>query len=727
MRSPRSRQVLGDQTGMLLVRVLVGNQWQWITEFRGVPTKIGSITSADPFGPASAEIELPAVTSFDKPGAFDLRWLKEGTPIDIVWSEDHNWRWEGYIASIEQGSNTRVQCKGALYILDNYLAKPMYPTNPIPYETLIKQVCNPQDGYTGLGAMRLTFPEDWEVVANQDLHPSQYWMLSPWGLATGEPWTGLATRSTGSWDPSLTSFTQGLLATMYAPQGDQWTLGLDTGRVPHLKVREQVHHPQADTIEITNGSPGVQVQLSRDWSQSANVVYGTGSDLSGVSYSNMRVANNGYETHYDPFAYNKAVHPNDSSNPYWDPRTMRKEAFLTFTQGVDMVSAMQVAQSHLQRFSDPGLVGSITLESDPLGPEAKPINRYLIRAGQTIVVKGWNGSDVFLHITRVMASPEEGTVSLDVDSRYRDALTASEVYARTRDALDPLVNLQVGKARQSITVNDLVLPWSYEDGSGIMPAPAKDLFGLRETSFPWTDLTRLFPPRTHPHFYVTVEPDKKFSGTSAGWQRHYSDPTKAPIGNETTYRSIWSQAIPVRLAQNGQIRLSQIAAYNQYGEILPVEFHVALYNNTITVDSMPTPGNADTPRRKPGATNDRYPFFQGAFEDIKPTGELISEGTTQLPSNVQMFVGWGTYEEPAGYYPGLASKGGNPTGMLVDETSWSFSTEGDTGFNPYSKAETAKNPEAGHAYAMIYCDDTFDTEEPIHFLGRFWVAPQGAR
>ena len=180
------------------------------------------------------------------------------------------------------------------------------------------------------------------------------------------------------------------------------------------------------------------------------------------------------------------------------------------------------------------------------------------------------------------------------------------------------------------------------------------------------------------------------------------------------------------MAQAGTIRLSEVVAYDADGNIVPVEFHIALYDNTVNVSNMPTPPDPKTPRRDPGKVTDHYPFFQGAFERYKPTGELKDEAVSQLPAGVDMVIGWGTYHEPAGYFPGLYSQGGKKTGMLRDEASWTFDTTNSTHFDPYSASKTKTNAEAGCLYGMIYCDDTLATQKDLYFLGRFWVATQGA-
>lgn len=734
MKKPSAKLVNGPDVGMFLVKVLVNNKWVDVTEFRGAISKVTSISTMDPFGPASAEIEFPAITSFDRIGFGDISWLKEWNFINIEWSGLSDFVWEGFIASIEIGGSVRIQCKGALYLADNYLAAPFYPTNPVPYEALIKRACHPENSRTGLNGFRVEFPSNWGVFAAEKTDPKYLWMLSPWGISVGQKWTGLATRSTGAWEPYMTGLVQTLLGTMYTPEGDQWTLMLDKGRKPVLRVRRQVHLPDEKTIRVINGTPGIIVNLSKDWSQSANVIYGSGTDWSGVSFSNAQVTSDGKSTRYDPFAFSKAVHPNVETNPYWNKSLVRKEAKLTFAQGVDMVSAFDVASSHLQKFADPGWVGSIDLQIDPVGPDGVPINRFLIQAGDTIVAENWCGADVFLHITKVTASPEDGVTSLSVDSRYRDALTADEVKARTRDALNPTNTLRAGQA--SITINDLVKPWSYAEGSGIIPTQAKDIFELPEGNegFPWRNLTKLYPPKDYPQYYVKVSPATSY-GRDSCWQRPQSNGIDLPFeevvvsNGQKSKRRSWAQGIVIRMAQAGTIRLSQIAAYDENGNVLPVEFHFSIFDNTINVSNMPYPSSTTVKQRKnpPGAITQRYPMFEGAFENLKPTGEQQDSASHLLAAGANMVIGWGTYHEAAGYYPGLSSAGNPKTGLMVDESTWSFDTTSGTGFDPYSASKTQRNNEAGCLYGMVYCDDTLVSKKPVYFLGRLYVTPAGSQ
>ena len=83
--------------------------------------------------------------------------------------------------------------------------------------------------------------------------------MIPAGVTKGENWTGLLTRSTGSWDPALTSYIQTLLASMYTERG-RWTMDLDTYRQPVMFHRDLVMVPAAGTAVIDPTAPGVKLE-----------------------------------------------------------------------------------------------------------------------------------------------------------------------------------------------------------------------------------------------------------------------------------------------------------------------------------------------------------------------------------------------------------------------------------------------------------------------------------
>jgi hypothetical protein len=404
-----------------------------------------------------------------------------------------------------------------------------------------------------------------------------------------------------------------------------------------------------------------------------------------------------------------------------------KETMIRFQDGVDELSAIKIAQGQYQRFAEPGITGTITLTTDPRLSNGQLIPRLMIRGGQTIRINGLFGirEGVMAHITQVSADFEALTTQLTFDTKYRDQLTVEEVKARTRDALTPMRALQVGK--YSNTINDLVLPWSYKAGSGIIPTPARHFFTekLPQTAeFPFETWTKKYPPKNPAYrpWYIEITKTDKVNSNN-NWSSVKRD-------------GIALASIPIRMSQAGTIRLTQIAAYDKDGNVLPVKFHVSVYdNNGVAVNSMPRfPVTRTDPLFPPYlAARDvdgtvipttykstltpamTHPFYKGGWENIQPNGTHFPwGGDEQLPS-VPPKVGWGNYYEPAGYSPGRFSKGAARTGLLSDDSPWGWDL---SSLLNLDKPKTNANEEySGMLFIMIYCDDQDD--QSVFFMGRF--------
>lgn len=717
-----------------------GGDQREITIFRGAPVAIESASTSDPFTESTASLSLPQVTIFDAPGQGDLDWLVRECDIDIVWQNygayDFDWRWEGFIVSYDfsiSSSDTsfRVDLKGALFTLDNYLAKPFFPRRPIPYEVLIQKIFNQGEHPARLSPLKTTFPTDWSVKVPEFKDPSYLSYLKPAGVTTGQMWTGLTSRTTGAWEPCLSGFVQQLLTTMFDEGSSQWSIRNLGYRVPELYLRRPPEPDSPDILQVTLGGPGVDFQGSRDFTQSANVIYGQGQDTAGTTYTGMNVAPNGSNTYFKPFAWNPMVYPR-KGNPGLNQSAQPKETHLSFQTGLDEVAASRVAQAQLQRFADPGVAGTLTLTSDPLRADGTPFPRMLVRAGTTFRIKGLLGirEGLLVHITQATVNFDTLNVALTFDSKYRDVLTVEEVQARTRDALSPLRALKVGMYAN--TVGDLLYPWSYQEGSGIVPngggLSAKDLFLKKmaaSSTFPYENETRKYPPKTYPNYYIKIGPTDTKNSTN-NW-------SGAPRnGNKRL-------AMPIRMGAQGSIRLSQIAAYDKNGNVLPVRFHVSVYEtNGVGPDAMPQfpddPEKAHIRFRKPfgdipaktipvtyGVGNSN-PFIENAWEEKLPDGTAYQNDSMITRGNSQIKVGWGNYFEPAGYSPGRASRGAPRTGLLEDNSDWAW--DNTRFFDPQGKG-IMLNEEAGSLFIEFYCDEQGD--EPVYFMGRFFRAEPGTQ
>jgi hypothetical protein len=828
--------------------------------FRGAPVQFDQLRKQDPFTDVSMSLDLPMVTIWDRPGYGDLDWLIPYTDIDVEWENtgafDFKWKWEGYVVSANfnltgESSSYTLEVKGALYKLDNYLAAPSFPPRPIPYELLIKRAFNNPEHYAGLANLKVKFPDDWDKVVPEWDDPGYLRYLKPWGVTAGQKWTGLTSRQTGSWDPVLTGYIQGLLSVMFDEGGAQWTIRNNAGRSPVLYLRRVPDGSDPNIVEIDMTSPGVEMSGSRDFTQSANVIFGQGQDIAGVVFSGMEISPDGRTTTYEPFAAMPSVYPL-TRNPRRNKNLTAKQAHIKFPAGLDGVQAQRLAQSQLQRFADPGITGSLTLSTDARLASGEPFPRFLISAGSTLRLLGVLGrpEGILVHASETVVG-KDGSISITYDSKYRDQLTVSEVRARTRDALTPLRSLQVGK--YSNTVQDLILPWSYEEGSGAVPMGSRKFWEKlpQGAQFPYEAWTTRFPPKDYPNFYTRIGPKdrnnadgnwagdpmnnpyvsfrtmyrelfdaggpddegpvdkvvtmyfqdtspntpdvndvwmdtdrnrKKFRWSGSKWKELF-DPTftrlietipddftgsaklsfkadeptspevqdiwiERPSG--TTYRyfdngsttdfheippapynRIKKRAIPLRLAQAGTIRLSQMAAYDRNGNVVPVRFHVSVYSTPgITTGAMPRlreNEEGDLIRYLHPIGGDNYkagqanPFQQDAWEQVYEDGTIPDNTLALLPAGVGFLVGWGNFYEPAGYSPGRATRGNDRTGMLRDEATWGFDQS--QYLDKRADANFQNNVDEAMASVMIYCDDQED--EPIFFMGRFFRQEPG--
>lgn len=707
-----------------------------ITIFREAPVMLANASFADPFTHQTAALKLPQVTVFDNPGTGDLDWLVPDADIDIVWQNTgpytYTWSWEGYVASYDfsiSGSESgySVDLKGALYGLDDYLAIPSFPKRPIPYEILIAKAFDQASHPAHLGQFRVLFPTWWTQKVPEFNDPQYLSFLKPWGVATGQPWTGFTSRSTGSWEPLLTGHVQSLLTVMFAEGGAQWSVRNRGQRRPELYLREIPDEESPGIIEINLGAPGVEFSGSRDFSQRANVIYGQGIDEAGIHYSGMTITPDGKTTGYQPFAYAPQVWPR-VGNARYSSTTKAKEVMIRFQDGVDQLTAAKIAQGQYQRFSEPGIVGSVTLTADVRYADGYLCPRMLITAGKTIRIKGLFGlqEGVLAHITSVNADFGSLSVTLDFDTKYRDHLTVEEVKARTRDALTPLRKLQVGKFAN--IVQDMVLPWSYTEGSGCLPLGAKEFFNEKlpkDAVFPYQTWTQAHPPSNPAYapYYVRINP-VDVNDSSKNWAGVARDGRVA-------------MSIPIRMAQKGTIRRTQIAAYDKNGNVLPVRFHVSVYGNPTVAGPDAMPRFTAPPANDPAGAGQKFlhpynvatnyaegqanPFFEQAWEEVQPDGSAF-ESDLHLPdAGAELQVGWGNYYEPAGYSPGRFSRGAARTGMLVEEEEWSWDLTGT--LDLIEPEKNAQEEYAGMLSVMIFCDE--QGPEPVYFMGRFFRTDPG--
>lgn len=700
-----------------------------ITFVRGLPTKIAAFGMEDPFGPTDFSFSLPGVTYFDRAGSGDLAWLVRDADVDLTWHGPlpsgypfPGFRWEGYIASFDwSGDGLSVSCAGATHQMDNYQAKPEYPQRPLPYEWAITRQFRGRPDLR-LSAMRVEWPAWWKTKYTEPAKSTPAYLV-PNGVKSGDNWTGMLTRSTGSWQATLTGYVQSLLTSMYTEKG-RWTIDLDPGRMPVLRHRDIRTAPADDIAVIDPAAPEVKIDLSQDFSQSLNVAYGQGTSLSGVAYTGMEVSADGSTTTYQPLAALRQVEPATDKNGWFQRSRMRKEILLQLQQGLDENDARKVALAHLARFGDPGLTGTVTLGTDPtLGGVAFP--RALLRAGMSIQLPKLFGdpAGVILHVTRSSYDAVEGTATLTVDSKYRDQLTIDEVRLRGRDALSITRMLVAGTYQPP--VSDQLVPWNYATGSGYIPS-GPQFSALRlfrdmpaDLPFPWTDWTTQRPPKAAAWRDCYVRLGPRSVNANNNWTG-VSDAAGSRIG------------IPVKLSQAGQIRLIQLAAYDRDGHVLPVDFHFSLYNsrgvNYTSMPSLPSDIAGNYPEWAPAgqryAGGQHYPFFPNAWESYNADGTITNPKQVSAVQTSQLIRAWGSSYEKAGHWPGSSAAGDPPTGLLVDEAIFGYDcTRNPNQFDPQSPTKNATNPDAGVVYLMIYCD--LQQNQEVFFAGRMFRVEPG--
>ena len=685
-----------------------------VTFFRGAPTEVMALGDQDPFGPTTATLKFPRITYFDRKGVGDLWWCMPEANVDIVWVvvDQIVTTWEGFFSSFEHGETDAgheltITCRGAMFQLDHYLAKPEYLYAPITFEEAIRRQLDKPD--LRLSPFRIEWPSGW----NRAYAPDPRWFGRPWmqpsGVVTGELWTGMLTRDTGSWSPVLTGYIQTLLGSMQTDTG-QFTLMLDRYRQPVLRHRARKTEPDASTLMVDLLWPGVSFSFTEDHSQKLNTVYVSGRSLAGNAYTGMRVSNDGRSTYYAPFAARREVYPN-SNNPWLNTSEMRREIQLPAPDGMSAAEAEEMAKAHLQRHSMPGITGQISLAIDPLVNDAL-FPRQAIRAGMSIALEGLFGNEhpTMLHITEVSTTAE--MTVLTVDSLYRDQLTVEEVRLRGRDALTPTRMLTTGTWQPNIP--DLLFPWSYEMGAGAVPFASDALFRGIDTheEFPWRNWVAAHPPKD-PEWtdrYIHIGP--RNANADLNWSAYAS-------GSAQTW------AHPVLLSAAGSARLIEVAAYDRDGNVLPVGFHVSLWNsnsvNGTAGPIIPAPGFDGYP------AGQHNPFFPGAWEVFDEDGVAQNPQTPQAEGSASIIVGWGNGYEKAGYWPGQSSDAGaSPTGLLRDETSFSWDlTQLDGGVSPQEPA-ALNTADVGRAsvYVLIYCDEQLSQD--VYFIGRVYRQEPGS-
>lgn len=610
-----------------------------VTFWRDVPTQIETFSFADPFDDETAVFVFPQITPFE--AMPDFIFDQALVEINLQRANGTGQRmWEGQCdidndSVSDRGYECRIECKGALYQLDNYLAQPpLYATEPRDVGRIIAEQFR-QDTHPGLRTTDM-FPGD----------------------------TGIKSNKAGAWNPALTGFVADLLALATLNDGsNKYTVSKLSGRVPILHLKSDF-----PDWSVYCGSPGVEHELTRDWTAAASVYYGEGIDAANCRWRNAKypsindegppifpgtimdpgvaegedvlmfeyaLAAQGYPITVDgvysaeeeevvksfqrnagitvdgsvgpqtwaalfepgssdpdgaffyPLAWVNAAMPyfvngqgQKIPNPEYDSEFPRKERYVNFgsqtpiTEGVES-SIGQLVVNH------PGdYIGTITLTADP-----EEGSRYEIHAGQNITFKGHRGADRFLHIAHCEVDMTEGKVTLTVDEGRRDFLTLHDIIERNRENSNPSWRQEV-RYRNSKQTEDTFPTWDCESNSGIVP-------------------------------------------------RH------------ATYSGLWN-VLRIPCAAGGTV------ARTEFRTDEAARYAVAVFDRPITAEELAPFGSPlDDP------PEDEFGFTHGGFFD--QFDDLV--------------IAWGESGQAAGYSPGSESDDNEPNGVLIDNAQWYFESQ----------------------------------------------------
>lgn len=706
-----------------------GGQWKDATYFRDTPIVISSYSSGDPFSDSVAVLSFPQITGMDDLGQGELDWLNRNANVDIFYVDEpdlgddvinsinqqiyYNYPpisdntildnysvFQGFVASFESTQSASeasltVQCQGALYQANRIISKPAYPRRPRLFENQIRDAMNP-NVHKSLRIKKVIyeFPAGWNTTFPTGL-PTDF---TPDGGKPGQNITGYWDRVTGDFRETLTGYVQDRLGWMYTKDdsgvkpGDQWTLQLDSGRQPVLRIRSSEATPLFD---LHYGQIGATFNLSSDFSTAVSVVYGEGSGEDGVPWKGTDISANGTTTVYKPVGYVNSAYPETTTNKDFKPNQIINETYVRYGGGMNFQQAQDSAMQKIKQFSSPGWVGTINLSIDPNFSDPGYTSRWQLKAGFSVRVKNLFGSGpegLIFHVAQVTANPQDGTVSLTVDTNYRDLLTLDEVQARTRDLLTPTKMLRIGQS--SVVIQDQFAPWNTKVGSGCIPNKSKDFFADNVSAFPWKEQVAKYPPATHAGFYVKVDANARKS------------------------ESRWT-FFPIVLSEKGTAKLTQIAAYKFDGTPAKVAFHFGIYKTQgtagLTAKNMPHDASL--------SLNEQYsPFRQYAFTTIDENG--VSWGSSQkdnpkYKADDSLLVAWGNAEQKAGYWPGQSSLGSPASGLLKDEGPWSWDFDDLADFGAKriagNKPKPSSVPTTAYSWnAALYCAAPYD----VYFVGR---------
>lgn len=610
-----------------------------ITQVRGIPTVISSLTFTEPFGPGEAMLSFPGVTPLEPVGfgSQDLWWMQPDMDIDITWTctdpqirEYLKWvgmpdyiRWEGFVSGFDwkvgQGDSVSVMCTGAMRMLDTRMAQRVVASRPVPFERAIERSFFEANRRhtTRLQELKIELLPSAPRYArtrryiNGKWYNNKPWYMQPVGLNEGDQWSGLLTRELGTWGKLLSDYIAMLLKVMYTETG-QYTLQLDPGRKPVLRHRNNTlqsifnqtevgraesapmaYYDSRRTLIVNLTHPGVTLSLSSDYSQSITTIYGNvRTTLTGTEYNGVQFEGDGTTYWYEPFAKTPWVDSDQGNTPWanadWKSRVrpwaVRREIYDEFPEGLTVEEAKQQARRFLSINGSPGLIGNLTLDScdpavyDKTG-ELITFPRQMVGANTVIRLDGFAGEypGPLVYANEVTYNAESDTLNCQIDSKFRDFQTTAQVKIAGRDALLPNHTMNV-KGGFTMGVQDPIFPWSYAKGCGYYPYGSEKI---------WQEFSK---NGSEPEFFEGWEqmtrayPPREYPWAYTGIRSNphgrgtKNDPIAATYFWNVRKANLQSHNSRVLLSQEGNIMSTQFMCVDRDGVRQNVSFHVSIWN-----------------------------------------------------------------------------------------------------------------------------------------------------
>ena len=228
-----------------------------VTYLRGAPTTIGSDRQEGPFGDVKFSIDFPQITPQDTSGTGSLSWLHPGATVELVMLNAGTIKrlWAGHLVSDDGGndassSRTAWWASGTTWQASTFGHRVPTIMDPTDIGTVIAKALN-------------------GVVAHR--YPT-----------IAAPHTGINTMARGSSGDSEMAYVQSLLATAWTST-TQWTVAkrANTARTYDIKLKDTttVHHT------VTVGARGVDINISRDMTSTANALFGRGIAPNGYAWA----------------------------------------------------------------------------------------------------------------------------------------------------------------------------------------------------------------------------------------------------------------------------------------------------------------------------------------------------------------------------------------------------------------------------------------------------------